>query len=141
VRCTAQNNAGVSGPTTEYDALLDNSSATGFFAARDPENPTHAAVTVADSLSGVAGGQIEIQTPGGWQTLPTAYNAGSGQLTAAIPDSGSLPDGNYPLRAIVSDAVGNTATVTTDQNGHARGRHRAVTDRDRAAGRAIACAD
>ena len=40
-----------------------------------------------------------------------------GQLSASIPDDGSIPDGTYPLRAIVWDAVGNQATITSDQTG------------------------
>ena len=116
VRCTAENNAGVWGPTTEYDAMLDNSPPTGYFAPREPDNPTLASVITADSLSGVAGGKIQIQTANGWQGLATRYTATTGQLTATVPDDGSLPDGNYALRAIVTDAVGNTATITADQN-------------------------
>ncbi len=38
-------------------------------------------------------------------------------MTAIPPDDGSLADGNYGLRAVVSDAVGNSATITTDRNG------------------------
>src|SRR5450755_1061744 len=97
--------------------LLDNTSPTGFFAPRNPNNPTQAKVDVADSLSGVAGGQIQIQTATGWRALASSYNASTGQLIAAIPDDGRLPDGNYQLRAVVSDAVGNSATVTSDLNG------------------------
>jgi hypothetical protein len=117
VRCRSENNAGVSGPLTEYDVLLDNTPPAGFFAPRDPNNPAQATVEVADSLSGVAGGQIRILTASGWRPLATRYSAASGQLTAPIPDDGSLPDGNYQLRAVVSDAVGNSATVINDQNG------------------------
>ena len=117
VRCSAENNAGALGPMTEYDALLDDTPPTGYFAPRDPNDPALATVIAGDSMSGVAGGQIEVQTAGGWVPLATSYNATSGRLTAIVPDDGSLPDGNYALRAIVSDAVGNTATITTDQNG------------------------
>jgi hypothetical protein len=117
VDCTAQNNAGVTGPTTQFTAMLDNTPPTGYFAPRDPNNPTQASVTVADSESGVAGGQIQVQTAAGWQSLATSYSPTTGQLTAAIPDDGSLPDGNYALRAIVADGVGNTTTVSADQNG------------------------
>jgi len=74
-------------------------------------------VETADSQSGVAGGQIEIQLPAGWQPLPTVYHASTGELTATVPDDGSIPDGIYPLRAIVTDAVGNQATITTDADG------------------------
>jgi hypothetical protein len=117
VDCTARNNAGVTGPTTQFNAMLDNSPPTGYFAARDPHNPALASVITADALSGVAGGQIQMQTAGGWQGLPTSYSPSTGQLSAAIPDNGGLPDGDYTLRAVVSDGVGNTSTVTTDQNG------------------------
>ncbi len=65
VRCTSQNNAAVSGPTVEDDVSLDNTPPTGYFAARDPSDPARATVVVADSLSGLAGGQIQIQTAGG----------------------------------------------------------------------------
>ena len=71
----------------------------------------------ADSQSGVAGGQIEIQLPAGWQPLPTVYHASTGELTATVPDDGSIPDGIYPLRALATDAVGNQATITTNADG------------------------
>jgi hypothetical protein len=116
VRCAAVNAAGVPGATTEYDALLDNTPPSGYFAPRDPDNPALARVVVADRLSGVAGGQIQIETSGGWQPLAGGYSPATGLLSAAIPDDGSVPDGNYALRAIVWDAVGNVATITSDRS-------------------------
>ena len=97
--------------------MLDNSPPVGYFAPRDPNNPARVSVDVADSLSGVAGGRIQLQTASGWQPLATSYNPAAGQLTATIPDNGSLPDGNHALRAVVADAVGNTTTITSDVDG------------------------
>jgi hypothetical protein len=117
VRCSAESNAGIAGASTEYDAMLDNSPPVGYFAPRNPNKPARASVDVADSLSGVAGGLIQLQTASGWQGLATSYNPATGQLTATIPDNGSLPDGNHALRAVVADAVGNTTTITSDVDG------------------------
>ncbi len=116
VRCSAQNNAGVPGPSTEFRALLDNTPPTGYFAPTDPSNPTRAVVDVADPESGVAGGEIEIQNAGSWQILPTSYSAATGKLVATIPDDASMPDGQHALQAVVWDAVGNQATITTNVN-------------------------
>jgi hypothetical protein len=115
--CTAYSGAGVSSAPVPYDVLVDNTPPTGYFALSNLNTPTQVAVDVADAESGVAGGQIAIQTAGGWQNLPTNYNAASGQLAATIPDDGSIPDGPHVLQAVVWSAVGNQATVTTNVNG------------------------
>jgi hypothetical protein len=114
VSCYAVTNAGVTGPSSVFDALPDNTAPNGYFAPRDPSNPTQVVVDVADSMSGVAGGQLEIQTASDWQNLATSYDANTGQLTATIPDNGSIPDGDHQLRALVWDAVDNVASITTD---------------------------
>jgi len=115
--CTAYDGAGVSSAPTPYDVLVDNAPPIGYFALSDLNNPTHVAVDAADAESGVAAGQIAIQTAGGWQNLPTSYNAATGRLTATIPDDGSILDGPHVLQAVVWSAVGNQATVTTNVNG------------------------
>jgi hypothetical protein len=115
--CTAYDGAGVSSAPMPYDVLVDNATPTGYFALSDLNNPTQVAVDVADSESGVAGGQIAIQTAGGWQNLSTNYDAASGQLAATIPDDGSILDGPHVLQAVVWSAVGNQATVTANVNG------------------------
>jgi hypothetical protein len=115
--CTASSGAGVSSAPMAYDELVDNTPPTGYFAHSNLNNPTQVAVDVADAQSGVAGGRIAIQTAGGWQNLATSYSAASGQLTATIPDDGSVPDGAHALQAAVWDAVGNQASVTANVNG------------------------
>jgi hypothetical protein len=115
--CTALSGAGVSSAPIPYDELVDNTPPTGYFALSNLNDPTQVAVDVADAQSGVAAGQIAIQTAGGWQNLATSYSAATGQLTAPIPDDGSVPDGPHALQAAVWDAVGNQASVTTNVNG------------------------
>ena len=115
--CQAQDQAGNRSPSQAWQFLIDTTPPTGYFAPSDPHNPAAVAVQTADSQSGVAGGEIDIQLAAGWQRLATAYDPSSGELTATVPDDGSIPDGTYPLRAIVLDAVGNQATITTDANG------------------------
>ena len=117
VRCSAQNNAGVSGPPAELDALLDNTPPGGYFQPADPSEPTRATVAVSDSQSGVGGGEIELQNSGRWQALPTSYSAASGRMVATIPDTASVPDGQHAVRAVVWDLAGNRATITNGVDG------------------------
>jgi hypothetical protein len=86
-------------PTLSFNAL----------AAADP---TRVTVAVADQVSGVAGGGIEISAEGSnsWQALPTEL--AGGQLVARIPDE-ALPVGRYLLRAQARDLAGNIATAAS----------------------------
>jgi hypothetical protein len=110
--CSAQDQAGNWSQSQAWNFLIDNTAPTGYFAPRSPNNPDQVSVTVGDTQSGVAGGEIEIQAGGTWQPVKTDYDSTTGQLVATIPDDGSVADGNHALRAVVWDAVGNQATIT-----------------------------
>jgi hypothetical protein len=71
-----------------------------------PSDPTLVTVSVADKLSGLAGGGIEMSRHGSgvWQTLPTQVQGG--RLVARIDDS-SVPPGIYQLRATARDRASN----------------------------------
>ncbi|MHB1836555.1 MAG: Ig-like domain repeat protein, partial [Solirubrobacteraceae bacterium] len=112
--CRAQDNAGNSSAPQAWNFLIDDTPPTGAFLPSNPSNPDAVTVEVADTGSGVAGGQIQIETASGWQNLQTAYDASGGALTATVPDNGTLPDGTYQLRALVWDVAGNEATITND---------------------------
>ncbi|HLH66479.1 MAG TPA: hypothetical protein VKV27_12315 [Solirubrobacteraceae bacterium] len=122
--CRAEDNAGNWSPPQAWNFLIDDTPPTGAFEPPDPSNPDLITVQVADSGSGVAGGQIQIETVNGWQNLPTQFDGTAGTLTATVPDNGTLPDGTYQLRALVWDVAGNEATITDEP---AAGRPAAVT--------------
>ncbi|MGH2916454.1 MAG: Ig-like domain repeat protein, partial [Solirubrobacteraceae bacterium] len=122
--CRAHDNAGNWSAPQAWSFLIDDVPPTGAFEPPNPQNPAHVIVQVADSASGVAGGQIQIEQGSGWQSLSTSFDEAAGTLSATIPDSGSIPDGTYQLRALVWDAAGNEATVTQDPS---VGRPAAVT--------------
>jgi hypothetical protein len=72
----------------------------------------------ADAHSGVTGGHIEIRRQGTpeWHELETRREGTD--LVATVPDD-QLAQGTYELRAIATDAVGNTAITTRRANGQA----------------------
>ncbi|MBS1891860.1 MAG: hypothetical protein JST59_11245 [Actinobacteria bacterium] len=74
-------------------------------AAQDPDR---VAVHVADKVSGVAGGEVELSRVGSgvWQPLPSTLEGE--ELITRIEDA-SLPAGEYQLRASASDRAGNEA--------------------------------
>jgi hypothetical protein len=117
LRAWSTDNAGNVGQAASDQALVDVSAPQGYFAPSDPNTPTQVVVDVADSDSGVAGGQIQMQQNGSWTSLPTSYD-GNGHLTTAIADT-TLPNGSYALRALVWDAAGNQATITATADGSA----------------------
>jgi hypothetical protein len=116
--CAAEDDAGNWSETQPWSFLIDTTPPTGYFAPRDLHDPALVVVDVADSGSGVAGGQIELQMASGWEELPTTYDPSAGQLSARIADDSSVPDGTYALRALVWDEVGNLATITADATGN-----------------------
>jgi hypothetical protein len=79
-------------------------------------DPTRISVTVADNVSGLAGGTIEISRTGSgtWQTLPTGQE--SDRLVSRIDDS-HLPPGNYALRARAFDQAGNEGSTDRRADG------------------------
>jgi hypothetical protein len=73
-------------------------------------DPTLASVQVTDSVSGIAGGQIELsrEGSGAWHALATEQQ--SDRLAARIDDA-SLPPGQYLLRATAHDQAGNQSST------------------------------
>jgi hypothetical protein len=73
-------------------------------------DPTRVSVAVADRVSGLAGGGIEIsrQGSGSWQALSTGQDGT--RLVTRIDDS-QLPPGTYELRATARDQAGNLAST------------------------------
>lgn len=80
------------------------------------QNTNEVRVRASDRHSGVAGGQIEIRRQGvpEWRALETRREGT--EFVAEIPDD-QLERGTYELRALASDAVGNTAVTTQRANG------------------------
>jgi len=97
-------------------ARLDTTSPSLAFA--NEQTAAEVRVHTSDAHSGVTGGQIEIRRQGvpEWRELETRREGTD--LVAAIPDD-QLPRGTYELRAIATDAVGNTAITTRRANGQA----------------------
>src|SRR5215207_9303354 len=73
-------------------------------------DPTLVAVPVTDTVSGLAGGSIEISPSGSgvWQALPTEKDGN--RLLARIDDA-ALPAGGYVLRARAYDQANNEAST------------------------------
>jgi hypothetical protein len=104
-----RNDAYASEPVTlRYDPEAPTLS----FDATNPADPTRVSVAVADRVSGVAGGGIEIGAAGSnsWQGLPTRLEGD--HLVARIPDE-ALPAGVYTLRAQAHDLAGNLGAATS----------------------------
>jgi hypothetical protein len=80
------------------------------------QDPTRVAVHVADKVSGVAGGEVEMSRAGSgvWQPLPTTLEGE--ELTTRIDDA-SLPAGEYQLRATATDRAGNEAATESRTDG------------------------
>jgi hypothetical protein len=105
-------NADYSSPAVQLK--LDQSAPTVQFEPLASTDPTRVAVAVADKVSGVASGNIEISAAGSgtWQTLSAQLTGG--QLVARIPDE-TLPPGPYQLRASARDMAGNIGTAASAQ--------------------------
>lgn len=80
------------------------------------QDPDRVGVHVADKVSGVAGGEVEISRVGSgvWQPLPSTLEGE--ELTARIEDA-SLPPGEYQLRATATDRAGNSASTESRVDG------------------------
>lgn len=91
--------------------------AVAFARSGDPSDPELLEATVADALSGPAGGLIGVRPRGSaqaFQPLPT--RSGEGRLSARW-DSDSHPPGSYEFRVTGYDAAGNAASTTLRANG------------------------
>ncbi len=79
-------------------------------------DPTRISVIVADKVSGLAGGAIEISRAGSgtWQALPTGQEGD--RLVARIDDA-RFPAGDYSLRARAFDQARNEASTDRRADG------------------------
>ena len=86
------------------------------FEPQQAADPTHVAVRVADQVSGVADGVIEIGAAGSgvWHTLATQKDGD--RLMSRIDDA-ALPAGTYLLRARARDLAGNEASTDRREDG------------------------
>lgn len=86
------------------------------FEPTSAQDPDRVAVQVADKVSGVAGGEVELSRVGSgvWQPLPTTLEGG--ELVSRIDDA-SLPAGEYQLRATATDKAGNEAATESRVDG------------------------
>ena len=86
------------------------------FAAQSASDPTLVSVSVADNVSGLADGVVELSRAGSgtWQALPT--DKGSDRLEARVDDA-ALPAGTYVVRARARDQAGNESSTTQRADG------------------------
>jgi hypothetical protein len=86
------------------------------FEAPSLSDPTRISVIVADKVSGLAGGTIEISRagPGTWQALPTGQE---GERLVSRIDDARLPAGDYALRARAFDQAGNEGSTARRADG------------------------
>jgi hypothetical protein len=98
----------------EFD---DTPPSTPTFLAPDPQDPARIHVDVADQVSGIASGSIEVRKDGqnAWQPLATQVD--SSGLTAFMDDE-TLPKGLYFLRATAVDGAG--LETSNDRNAEAQ---------------------
>jgi hypothetical protein len=115
LRAWGVDNAGNVGQAISEQTLVDVGTPLGSFVPQQASEPQQLAVAVADQYSGVAGGEIQLQINGVWTSLATSYD-GKGSLVAIAPD-GQLARGTWAARAIVWNAVGNQAIITSYANG------------------------
>lgn len=94
---------------------IDNGAPSGTFETTGPEEIS---VRVTDSASGVERAAIELRRVGteSWRGLDTALDHGRARARVA---RGSLEPGDYELRALLTDAAGNSATVDRTAAGRA----------------------
>ncbi len=79
------------------------------FEAPDPADPRRVRVVVADGMSGVASGRIELRrAAAGWQPVETTLEQ---DRLVALLDDATLAAGAYELRALVTDVAGNEASA------------------------------
>ncbi|HEX5930039.1 MAG TPA: hypothetical protein VFY48_11685 [Solirubrobacterales bacterium] len=108
------------GSAVEIPLRLDEVRPTVAFDVGGADEATEVRATVADSLSGPAGGTISYRrlNAEGWIELPTGTRreagAGTASLRAQLPDLGP---GTYVFRADAVDAAGNAATTTLRADG------------------------
>ncbi len=80
------------------------------------QDPTRIAVHLADKLSGVEGGEMEMSRVGSGVWQPLSSTLEGDELVTRIDDA-SLPAGEYQLRATASDRAGNQASSESRVDG------------------------
>jgi hypothetical protein len=80
------------------------------------QDPTRVAVHVADKVSGVAAGEVELSRVGSGVWQPLATQLEGEELVTHIEDA-SLPAGEYQLRATATDRAGNEASSESRVDG------------------------
>lgn len=92
---------------------IDNNGPSGAF---EPTSPEEISLPVADSASGVDRAAIELRRVGTqpWRGLDTALDHGRARARIA---QGSLTPGEYELRALLTDAAGNSTIVDRTTGG------------------------
>ena len=77
-------------------------------------DPTQVSVAVAERVSGIAGGQIELSREGSntWQSVPTKLE---GTRLVAHIDDAALEPGRWYLRAQATDLAGNVGVAAAPQ--------------------------
>jgi hypothetical protein len=113
VRAIATSKSGNTATSATPDFLVDNTGPT--VSLTDPGTPIRGTVTLtataADDTSGVA--QVVVQyTPSGTTNWTTVCTATASPYSCAWKTT-AVADGNYDLRAVATDAAGNTTTSTT----------------------------
>lgn len=101
------------GSAREVTLRFDATAPTGLIESPSADAPTEVRVTAQDGQSSVSGGSIELRREGSpnWRALQTART--STGVSARLPDE-ELADGRYALRALVSDAAGNSRVIDRD---------------------------
>jgi hypothetical protein len=80
------------------------------------QDPTRIAVQVADRLSGIEGGEMEMSRVGSGVWQPLASTLEGDELVTRIDDA-SLPAGEYQLRATATDRAGNQTSSESRVDG------------------------
>lgn len=88
------------------------------FEPTSPQDPDRVGVHVADKISGVAGGEVEMSRVGSGVWQPLATKLEGDELVTRIEDA-SLPPGEYQLRATATDRAGNEANSESRLDGSA----------------------
>jgi hypothetical protein len=81
-----------------------------------PQDPTRIAVHLADKLSGIEGGEMEMTRVGSGVWQPLSSTLEGDELVTRIDDA-SLPAGEYQLRATATDRAGNQASSESRVDG------------------------
>ncbi len=118
ISCTPYNGAGVAGLPAQATAMLDNSAPTGTWKPIQwLTDPRHIVLNVSDADSGVVGGQISLTWPdGSVHAIPTTFDPVARTLTGFVDDD-TLQAGTYGASAVVTDNVGNSATISNMTDG------------------------